>query len=306
MSTALLDPVTARRQGRRTAVLALARVETGRLLRHPAFLGGVAATAAVILLRSPADPWLSILAWAFAWMGTLAAAALVAGRQRFLADPDLFPATPATSGDRVLASALALIGPTLVGAAVMILVLATIQDGALVVGEGGYTGEITPAVAVWVQPVLLMALAGVVGLIVAHLPRGRLAALIFIVFLMFVGGGGIWLVQQHPFRVLHPFMYPSYEAELPASYTPEGWRAGDAPLLPPDQYNDTWREVRFDTVALHWHLLYVAGLILVGIWWATRAADRDEPRTAHWLLLSGVPVLVVGGVAQILTAGVNP
>ena len=302
----LLELVAGRRQARRAAILALARVETGRLLRHPAFLLGLAATLAVISLRSPGDSWLSIVAWAFTWMGTLLGAGLVAGRQKMLGDPDLFPATPATPGDRVLANALAVLGPTLAAAATMVVVLATIHDGGLVVGEAGYTREVAPAAAVWVQPVLLVALAGVVGIAVAQLPRARLVVLSLLVFLMFVGGAGIWIAQQHPFRVLHPFMYPSYEAELPASFTAEGWRAGDLPLNPPDQHNRTWREVRFDTAALNWHLLYVAGLILLGVWAARRAADRGEPDRARGLLLAGVPLLLIGGVAQLMTAGVNP
>ena len=303
---ALLEPAAARQQPRRATILALARVETGRLLRHPAFFLGLAATLAVIVLRSAADPWISIVAWAFAWMGVLVAAASVVGRQRFLADPDLFPTTPATPGDRVLATSLALIGATLVSATAMVFAVAAVNDGGLVVGGNGYFREVTPAVAVWVQPVLLVALAGVAGIVVAQLRRGRLAVLVLLVFLMFVGGVGIWVAQQHPFRVLHPFMYPSYEAELPASFTPEGWRAGDAPLNPPDQYNGTWREIRFDTTALQGHLLYVGGLILLGTWWANRAADRGEPDSARWMVLAAVPLLVVGGVAQILTAGVNP
>ncbi len=303
---AVLEPAAARQQPRGATIWALARLESGRLLRHPAFLLGLAATLGVIVLRSGADPWLSIIAWGFAWIGTLMAGALVAGRQRLLADPDLFPATPATPGDRVVATSLALIGPTLVSATAMVFVAVAVNDGGLMVGENGYIREVTPAVAVWVQPVLLVALAGVVGIVVAQLGRGRLAVLVLLVFLMFVGGAGIWVAQQHPFRVLHPFMYPSYEHELPASFSPEGWSPGDAPLHPPDQYNRTWREVRFDTTALHWHLLYVAGLILLGIWWARRTADRGDPDSARWMVLAAVPLLVVGGVAQILTAGVNP
>lgn len=38
---------------------------------------------------------------------------------------------------------------------------------------------------------------------------------------------------------------------------------------------------------------YVAGLILRGVWWKTRADDR------------GVPLLMVGGLVQI-SAGANP
>lgn len=44
-------------------------------------------------------------------LATLLTGALVAGRQRFLSDPDLFPAVPTTAADRVLATALDFWGP---------------------------------------------------------------------------------------------------------------------------------------------------------------------------------------------------
>jgi hypothetical protein len=302
--------------GRRTSlatILALARVEGGRLVRHPAFLVGLAASLAATLLRSSEEEWagqsyyLVGVAWGFTWMGTLVAAALVAGRQRLLGDPDLFPATPVSRGDRVLATALALCGPVLVAAAAVTLVaLLKVQDGGFILGEPPYARAVLPPVAEWVQPVLLVGLAGVVGIAVAQLRRGRLPALLLLTFATFVGGSAVWMFQAHPFRVLHPFMYPSYDTKLAADFTPVVGSPVDAPLIPPGEWNSTWRSIHFDTAALHWHLLYVAGLILLGIWWAKRAADRGEPVTARWLLLAGVPLLLVGGIAQILTAGVNP
>lgn len=304
-AAALLEPVRARRHSRYPTILALARVETVRLTRHPAFLVGLAATLIAISLRSDEDPYVRVAAWGFTWMGTLVAAALVAGRQRFLNDPDLFPATPATPGDRVLATTVALMGPTLAVALAMVVALA-IHDGSLVVGEGGYYREVSVAAAVWLQAVLLVVLSGVVGIVVAQLRRGRLAVLVLLMFFMFVGGAWVWAFQAHPFRVLHPFMYPSYEVELPTSFTAEGWSVGDPPLNPPDQYNRRWREIRFDTAALNWHLLYVAGLILFGTWWARRSPDRREGAGGRWLLMAAVPPMLAGGIAQIVTAGVNP
>ncbi len=297
---------------RKTTILHLGRLEAGRMLRHPAFLVALAASLAAILLRPGEEAWAgedyynAQIGWTFTWMGTLAAAALIAGRQRFLGDLDLFPATPATPGDRVLATALALCGPILVAAAaVAVVAFLETRDGGFVMGEGAYARAIVPSLAEWVQPVLLVALAGVVGIAVAQLRRGRLAVLGALLFATFIGGSAVWAFQAHPLRVLHPFMYPSYETSLPRSFVPSGWDAGDPPLLPPGEHHDTWHEVNFDTTALWWHLAYVIGLTLVGAWLARRSADRGEPSSARWLVVAGVPLLLVGGVVQLLTAGVN-
>ena len=297
---------------RRATIVALARVETGRLLRHPAFLVGLAATLAAELVRSGEGSWagqryyMATVEWAYLWIGTLVAAALVAGRQRMLGDADLFPATPVGCGDRVLATALALSGPVLVGAAaVAVVAFVNVQEGGFVFGEEPYSRAIDPPPVEWVQPVLLVAFAGVVGIAIAQLRKGRLGVLIVAAVATYMFGAGVWMFQTHPFRVLHPFMFPSYERKLPADFSPVGWGAGDAPLLAPGEYNSTWREVHFDPTALGWHLLYLAGLILLAVWGARRAADRGEPASPRWLLLAGVPLLVVGGLAQMLTAGVN-
>jgi hypothetical protein len=310
-ATTVARPVAIQAQrDRRAAILALARVEAVRLLFLPAFLVGLGITLAAIFLRRGQADWggrslyIGPVAWTFACTGTLVAAALVAGRQRFLADPDLFPATPATRVDRVLASALALAAPTAVaGIAATVVAVVNVRKGGFLVGTGPYTRSILPSVADWAQPVLLVALAGVVGVVAAQLRRGRLAAMGFLAFATLVGGMMNWAFQAHPIRVLHPMMFGEYDARLPAGFSPDGWTAADRALLPPDQYVKNWREVGFDTTALEWHLLYLAGLILVGVWLAHRLAERPEGRLGRWPLLAGLPLLAVGAVAQLLTAG---
>lgn len=296
------------------AILALARVEATRLARHPAFLVGLVASLASTLVRSSSDDsWSKAhyyndsVAWAFTWMGTLVAAALVAGRERMTGDPDLFEATPLSPGERVLATAVALCGVVAVaGAAVAVTAVLTVREGGFVFGDGAYARAVVPSLAHWVQLVVLVALAGVVGIAVAQLRRGRLFALLLLTLATFMGSAAVWGFQDHPFRVLHPFMFPSYDGRLPADFDPALPRAGDPPLQAPDEWDSTWREVLFDTAALNWHLLYLAGLILVGIWWARRAAERGEPARSRRLALFGLALLVVGGTAQVLSAGVNP
>lgn len=119
--------------------------------------------------------------------------------------------------------------------------------------------------------------------------------------LTFFGGTFIWAFRIHPVREIHPFLFPSYEHRLPDDFSPVGWGPGDPPLQPPDQYTAYWRDIRFDTGALGWHLVYVSGLILVGVWVVTRMTDRGEaatPAPPRLLVRAGLPLLVVGGVAH--------
>jgi hypothetical protein len=305
------EPVTERPRPRTQSVLALARVEAGRMVRHPAFLVGLAVSVASVVIRRGVEEWggqghyTASTGWTFVWMGTLVAAALCAGRQRIAADPDLFPATPVTAADRVMGTWLGLLGPTFaVAVAVAAAALLNARAGGFTLGDEGYTRSHSSGFFELAQPVLLVVLAGVVGIALAQLRRGRVAALLGGVMALFFGGTVIWAFQAHPVRVLHPFMFPTYEHRLPDTFSPVGLAAGDTPLLPPDEWTSFWREVRFDTAALGWHLVYVGGLILLGVWLAARLADRGE-HAAHirWLLVGGLPLLLVGGVTQLLTAG---
>lgn len=153
---------------------------------------------------------------------------------------------------------------------------------------------------------VLVVLAGVVGIAVAQIRRARLAATLVAVMLVFLGGTVIWPFQVHPLRVLHPFMYRSYERTLPESFTPQGWGVDSPSLTPPSEHASTWHAIFFDSGALGWHLVYVGGLIVLGVWIATRLADQSDRSTpTRWLALVGRPLLLVGGVAQIVTAGTN-
>lgn len=305
--------VAERHQARRRSILATARVEAGRMARHPVFLVGLAATVGQIMIRPGAEDWAgqshyeSWTAWTFAWIGALVAAALAAGRERFAGEPDLFPATPVTPGDRVLGTGLGLVGPALAASlAVASVAVMNARAGGFDLGDGGYSRSLTPSFFEWAQPVLLVVLAGVVGIALAQLRRGRLPALLVAVMAIFLGGTVIWAFQDHPARVMHPFMFPAYEQRLPDSFEPIGRGAGDPPLIPPDEHTDVWRAVRFDTGALGWHLVYVAGLILVGVWIATRMADRREHGSrARWLVFAGLPLVLIGATLQVVTAGTS-
>ncbi|HWC11960.1 MAG TPA: hypothetical protein VG455_12140, partial [Acidimicrobiales bacterium] len=250
-------PLADHRAGRRQSIVALAKIEAGRMTLSPAFVLGLAASVASLTIRPGTEDWAgqdyytASTAWTFLWMGTMAAAAGAAGRDRFVSEPDLFPGTPATPADRVLGTALGLVGPALAAAvAVAAVALLKVRSGGFVVGEAGYSRAIDPGVFEWVQPVLLVVLAGVVGIAVAQLRRGRLPVLLVAVVAVFFAGTAIWAFQAHPVRGLHPFMFPSYEDVLPDSFTPGVWGPDDPPLLPPGEFSSNWHAVRFAPGAL--------------------------------------------------------
>jgi hypothetical protein len=92
----LMTAAVDQRRSRGRSMLSLARVEAGHILRHPAFLLGL--VVVVLAIATVPEDWVDgqFLALTQAvivamGIGTLIAAALVAGRQRFLSEPDLFP-----------------------------------------------------------------------------------------------------------------------------------------------------------------------------------------------------------------------
>lgn len=309
-------PSAASRPGDRQPVLAIARTECARLLRHPAFLAGLTVSAVLALMTGPlnrgAEAWAgeryysATTAWMFVWVGTIVAAGSVAGRERLTADTELFPAVPVRPSARVLGTALGLVGPAAATAAVVAAVAAAaLSNDGFVHGGGAYARRVVPHVFEWVQPVLLVVVAGVVGIAIAQLRRARMPILLAAALLTFFAGSIVWVFQVHPVRVLHPFMFPAYEVELPASSAAIAPGATDALRLPPDETITVWRETRFDPGALGWHLVYLLGLTALGVAMAARMADRSDgsrpPRRG--IAAVGAALVAVGGVAQVATAG---
>ena len=289
-------------------ILRIASVEAARLVRHPAFVVGLLLT----LLHAAAEPladeewagqgyFMAMTGWVWVWAGTLVAAACVAGRDRWVGDPDLFPGTPVTASGRVTGAAVALAGPVAVTAvAATAMAIWFDHRGGFSLGDPPYTESINLPVAQWVQGPVLVAVAGMAGIALTQLRRARMVALVALTAITWVCGIAPWLFAGHPFRVLHPFMYPAYEQSLPGGVTPAAWIPGDPPLLRPSEYAG-WREVRFDTAALWWHLGYVAGIAMLLLWASTRLADGEMPRRT--VKVVGVLVVGVCGTLMVLTAG---
>jgi hypothetical protein len=304
MTTAALSPVRA--EARPHPVLAIALTEGRRMLLHPAFLVGVVLTVLSQWAIGGREEWAGdhyfavTSLWAFLWTGTFLAAALVAGRQRWLSNPDLFAGTPVAPSTRVLGLALAVLGPVLVSLPLVGATAVKWSDG-FVMGEVPWSGLHEPGLVEWLQKPLLVALAGVVGILIAQLPRGRLPVLLVTAVVMWFTSMALWMLQVYPLRQLHPSMLPTFEHRLPRGFQPSAWRPGDPPLMSPDEYNSTWREARFDLTALGWHSLFLAGLGLLALWGAMRLADgRDHHRLVLWV---GGALALAGGALQLVAAG---
>lgn len=131
-------------------VVSIARIEAGRMLRHPAFL--LALFVVAVAVASFPEDWVDGQFVAFTQaavvamgIGTLVASALVAGRERFVSEPDLFPGTPGMPHDRVLGSVLGLVGPALVAAVAMVVVgVRDVLTDGFVRGQEGYTRSTVP------------------------------------------------------------------------------------------------------------------------------------------------------------------
>ena len=304
MTTAALSPVRA--EARPHPVVAIALTEGRRMLLHPAFLVGVVLTVLSQWTIGGHQEWAGdhyfavTSLWAFLWTGTFLAAALVAGRQRWLSNPDLFAGTPVAPGTRVLGLALAVLGPVVVSLPLVGATAVKWSDGFLM-GEVPWSGLHEPGLVEWLQKPLLVALAGLAGILVAQLPKGRLPVLLVTAVVMWFTSMALWMVQVYPLRQLHPSMLPTFEHRLPLGFQPTAWLPGDRPLMSPDEYNATWREARFDPASLGWHSLFVVGLGLLALWGAMRLADgRDRHRLVLW---AGGALTLAGGVLQLVAAG---
>jgi hypothetical protein len=290
-------------------VVQLAVVEGLRMVRHPVFLVGLALVLLGIVQGATAEEgwsgqaaYVLMTGWSVLWSATMLAAGLVAGRQRFVGDADLFPGTPIGPSARAAACVLALAGPaavTAVAAAAFGVRFGLVDE--LTAGEPPFTTSLGLGPLQFAQPVFLVVLAGAVGVLIAQLRGGRLPVLVATVVVTIYSGLAVWMFGVHPLRVLVPFMMPIHERIIPGP--PANWTTDDPPVMPPNQYSDTWRAVHVDTLALAFHLVLVVGLILLAAWGACRLAGSERP--PRWLARVGVVLAVGGAVLAVVTAGNN-
>jgi hypothetical protein len=275
-ANAVLDPPTAPWVD--TPVLALARREAGRMLRHPAYLAALGFTALVVGqwiarepgLHHPAPAIYVVLEWGFTFCYapmTIVAANRVARSTMRHGLPDQLRSTPVDLRKRTVAlCAGAALGPAALalGAAVVALALSPHADAATAGLEADFVGRGTAALVH--LPVLTLG-AGLLGIMIARwLPYPGALPLAFLVTLMVVTASGQPWAWFKPWHLWY------------------GATDGSAGELPAPQ--DAW------------HAVYLLGLCAL----AFLAALWRTPGPRRTLAAAGVVVAAVtafAGIAQL-------
>jgi hypothetical protein len=281
---------------------ALARIEAGRMLRHPAPWVGIllwlGAEYAVLSSEPewPSAQYQSLQASAvFLAAGVSIAVAYAAGRDR----AGLAEDAPVPAEDRAAAR---LVG----GLALVALVAVVVAAGAVWLrwsggialgGEPGRTAHAQFSLPELVQPVALSVFAVAIGAAAARVLRHPLAASIALFVLWFVAGPAYWTVNGPVLRWFAPLMVQPYNVEvapatadpltLPASWLLEG----------PGPYQPFWARLVIVPELAAWHDLYLVALALLA------AAVALPGRYRRPLLVGGALLAVV---AVLLQARVTP
>jgi hypothetical protein len=280
----------------------LARIEAGRMLRHPAPWAGILLWlgASVATLTSEpsfsSDHYQSLQAAAvFLAVGVSVAAAYAAGRDRVGLAED----APVLAEDRAAAR---LVG----GLSLVALVAVVVAIGAAWlrwsggVGLGGEPGRTLHAqfsLPELLQPVALAAFAVAAGAAATRLLRHPLAGSIAVFVLWFLAGPAYWTLNGPVVRWFAPLMVQPYNVEVAAAATnpltlPPTWL-----LEGPGPYQPYWARLVIIPELAAWHDLYLVALTLLA------AAIALPGRYRRPLLLGGVVLAVV---AVLLQARVSP
>lgn len=285
-------------RSRRAPVLALAHLEAGRLLRHPAPWSGLGLTVLAGWDASRSE-WSGA-----AYTGTAAsvapmmlgislAAVASAGR-------GLVPvADDAPMGDAQQSAARLLGGVVLVGlVAVVVAVVSTglRLGGGLGLGdEPGRTEHASHTLPELAQPVLLAAVAVCAGALAVRVLRHRLAASLVLAlawFLVWV----YWLWQGPVVRYLALLQVQPVPVEVgppgvdPTTF-PSSWL-----LSAPGEHQDHWARLVVSPSLAAWHDVYLLGLVVA------LAALVVGGRTRGWWVAGGLALAAVGVVAQAVVA----
>lgn len=281
---------------------ALARIEAGRMLRHPApWLGIVLWLAASYATLASNPSWStaqyqSLQASAvFLAAGVSVAAAYAAGRERVGLAED----APMSVEDRAaarLVGGLALVALIAVVVAVGGLWL-RLSGGVALGNEPGRTLSAQFSLPELLQPVALGAFAVAAGAAATRLLRHPLAGSIAVSVLWFLAGPAYWTINGPVLRWFAPLMVQPYNIEaapadadpltLPATWLLEG----------PGPFQPYWARLVVVPELAAWHDVYLVALTLL------TAAVALPGRYRRPLLVSGA---VLGVVAVLLQARVSP
>ena len=284
----------------RQAVAALARIEAGRMLRHPAPWAGLALTvwfAAGVFDQTWASAHYEGLVSSLAplYLGVSLASVSTFARERTPVS-DEAPLDPARrSVARVLGGlSLVAVVTVVVGLAVIWL---RVRGGVFMGDEPGRTAHAYYTPAELLQPPLIAAFAIGLGAATVHLLRHRLVAAIVLFGYWFLVGGASWLFQGGAVRWLTPVQVQPVAVNVgPASTDPTTFPATWL-LSAPGQYQPEWQRLIVSPALAGWHDVYLVALTLLTV------AVAVPGRTRRVLAVAG---LVLGAVAVLLQQVVTP
>jgi hypothetical protein len=290
--TRILERPAAREPRSRTAILALGRIESVRLARHPVFLAGAAMSAVLLVLVLPAsDPGASywgLVGWGFSPLAgaTLLTANLATLRSTRHGTDALLGSLPVGDRSRTASVLLAVLVGGVVGAG--LLAAAYVYLGARAGLEITWIGEkATPSARELAQGPAAVFAAGALGVALARwLPFVVVAPVVALAVLglqMVVEGmSPVSALTNHHLTWFFPFANPSITP--PWSF----WPCYQSPANPCDVE-------RFAVASAGWHLAYLGGFAVL---FATLALLRDSaPRTL--LVACAGPAVAVVVAAQV-------
>ena len=281
------------------AMRQLARIEAGRMLRHPAPWIGLLLT-----------PWWFHSVWTAEWSSAryeglfvaltpvllgVSLASISAFAREHVAVSDEAPLEPYRRSLARLLGGLPLVGlvTLVVGAGVVWL---RWRDGLGLGDEPGRTEHAHYSVPELLQPVLLACFAVALGAAVVHLVRARLTASIVVVLTWFLVGVTYWMFQGSLARTLTPLQTQPILVEVgPADADPAGFPATWL-LSVPGQYQGFWGRFIVSPQLAAWHDVYLVALTMLLI----AAAVPGRPRRP--LLVAGALVAVGAVLMQLVVA----
>lgn len=280
----------------------LARIEAGRMLRHPApWLGILLWVAASYAVLTSAPDWSSAqyqslqASAVFLAAGVSVAAAYAAGRDRVGLSED----APMPMEDRAaarLVGGLALVA--LVGLVVAVGAVWLRWSGGVALGnEPGRTLHAHFSLPELLQPVALSAFAVAAGAAAVRLLRHPLAASIALFVLWFVAGPAYWTLNGPVLRWFAPVMVQPYNVEVAPANTDPMTLPATWLLEGPGPFQPFWARLVVVPELTAWHDLYLVALTLLA------SAVALPGRYRRPLLLGGVVLAVV---TVLLQARVTP
>ena len=249
-------------------ILALARIEAARLLRHPVFLLGLGLSGLLTVAAGGTDgpAQVAVLEGMGALPmagGTLLAANLAGLRSERDRTTELYDSLPGRTRDRAAGHLLALAGPVALATALTAMTYILLGMHALVVNEAGLRH--VPTAGELAQGPLMVASCGAIGVLLARRTRSAIVAPVMLLALLALEVPlAVW-GSQVAARWALPFVNDA--RVVPGSWVPCG----------PDQVTAHCSFVTgYDTAGMTAHALYLIVLAAAASWVALR--PRRAPR----------------------------